>query len=124
MRVEASTFEELIEAALAGLSAMILHSPMAVEAKEVRRFEIRGAEPDLLLFDALNEALYRFETERWIAHRARVQRTQEGLSIELCGEPYDEARHEPHHEVKAITYHGLQAAEQGGLWRASVIVDI
>jgi SHS2 domain-containing protein len=37
----------------------------------------------------------------------------------------DAARHKMDHEVKAITYHGLQVEQQpDGSWSAEVIVDI
>ena len=48
----------------------------------------------------------------------------DGLEGEAWGEPMDPARHEPNHEVKAITYHGLKVEKTADGWLAEVIVDI
>lgn len=47
------------------------------------------------------------------------------VRAELWGESLDRERHELLAEVKAVTYHRLQAeAHPAGSWRAAVLLDV
>jgi SHS2 domain-containing protein len=56
--------------------------------------------------------------------RFEVHVGTDGLTGKAWGEPLDRTRHEPAHEVKAITYHGLKVEQMADGWLAEVIVDI
>jgi SHS2 domain-containing protein len=82
----------------------------------------------------LAEALFLFDTEGFLAAGATVT-VQGGASVEetgptavlaeLYGEPLDRNRHELLAEVKAVTFHRLQAeALPDGSWRATVLLDV
>ena len=53
-----------------------------------------------------------------------IEVSEAGLKAIAYGEPMDPARHEPAHEVKAITYHDLKVEQTADGWLAEVIVDI
>ncbi len=94
-----------------------------------RQVKAEGSSVSEALRALLSEALYMFETESFIAARAkaRVVTNPDGhveVSANLGGEILDRERHTVLSEVKAVTYHQLQAEElpEGG-WRATVLFD-
>ena len=102
----------------AGIDALreLLVGASPVRPREERAITAQGADPAERLVRFLEEALYLYDTERFVPARA----TQTGVA----GEPFDPARHKARGEVKAVTYH--QAAvfpEQQGL-RATIVFDV
>jgi SHS2 domain-containing protein len=85
---------------------------------------IVGEDLALVLFDWLNELLYRFEVDHRVFGKFEVRLDSGGLQANIWGEPVDRERHQLAHEVKAITYHGLKFVRENGAWLAEVIVDI
>ncbi|NLV71430.1 MAG: archease [Actinobacteria bacterium] len=78
----------------------------------------------------LAEALYRFETECFVAIRAEIAVDdaavdQVGVTARLKGEVVDKTRHRLLTEVKAVTYHQLavERAPEGG-WKATLLFDV
>jgi SHS2 domain-containing protein len=78
----------------------------------------------------LSEALYRFETQGFVATRARVRveaspTGEVQAAAHLDGETVDKRRHTLLTEVKAVTYHQLtvEAVPEGG-WKATVLFDV
>jgi SHS2 domain-containing protein len=124
LRVRATTLDELLADAGRALTAAIVEDPATILPAAIERIEIAGGDPVYLMFDWLNELLYRFEGRRMLYREFRVTVRPEGLVAEVVGEPFDPARHPLQHEVKAITYHGLRVDSDGGQWTAEVIVDI
>ena len=128
LRVRAASLEELLADAGRGLLAMHVANPEAVRPVQTKTIELTADEPTYLLFDWLSELLFAFESDRLLL--AEFEISVEGATPPLrlravCrGEPMDPARHVMDHEVKAITYHGLQVERQDGMWFAEVIVDI
>jgi SHS2 domain-containing protein len=125
LRVRAASLEDLLAEAGRGLLAMIVANPASVQPVQTRTIELPIGEASLLLFDWLTELLYAFESDRLLLSEFDVQTAAGVLTATCRGEPMDPARHEMDHEVKAITYHGLQVEQQpDGSWLAEVIVDI
>lgn len=124
LRVEAPDLASLLAEAGRGLTAIITGDLEQVRPATARAMRVEGTDPAYLLFDWLNEVLFAFESERVLLREFDVRVDERGLSATARGERFDPARHRLQHEVKAITYHGLQAVKTGGGWRAQVIVDI
>ncbi|MBX7103231.1 MAG: archease [Gemmataceae bacterium] len=124
LRVRAATLDALLSEAGRALTAAIVEDPATILPATMERIEIAGTDPVYLMFDWLNELLYRFEGRRMLFREFRVNVGPEGLVADVVGEPFDAARHPLQHEVKAITYHGLRVDQEGGQWTAEVIVDI
>lgn len=124
IRVRAADRETLfIEAAQAMLAAVVEDlSTIRPECEIV--VTIEGDDPDYLLFDWLSELLVRLDTEHLVFGRFEVQFTDTGLIGKAVGESLDRNRHDPEHEIKAITYHGLLVEQTEDGWLAEVIVDI
>ena len=125
MRVSALSFEDLLATAGRGLAAVLVLKPTTLASSEHRTVSVCEAESSLLLFDFLNELLYLFEAERFLARDVKVRLGKEGqLTADLAGETFDPDRHCGSHEIKAITYHGLFVEQTADGWRAEVIFDI
>lgn len=128
LRIRAGNLDALfIEAAQALFSAIVEDLGSVRPEKQI---DVRLSGDDLvyLLFDWLNELLYRWDTEHLLFGRFEAHLTRTGAAWSLqgsaWGEPLDRSRHALEHEVKAITYHGLRVEQAVEGWLAEVIVDI
>jgi len=126
LRIRAATLEELFGEAARALFSLIVMNLGDVEPRERIDFSvpIRDCEYDYLLCDWLNELLFAFDSRQMLLVKFDVRISSAGLEATAMGEAIDVARHRLDHEVKAITYHGLKAVQEGGQWLAEVIVDI
>lgn len=77
-------------------------------------------DPADLLADWLGEVLFLFEVGHLLPFGFSVTRRDGGIR----GEPFDPARHEPSHEIKAVTRHLLDVRHAGDGWIATVVVDV
>jgi SHS2 domain-containing protein len=124
LRVEADSLDSLMSEAARGLFSVLVANLDTVRLVEQVEYRVEGDDREYLLFDWLNELLFGFHRNRMILVRFDVRVDEAGLGARCWGEPLDTARHTLDHDIKAITYHGLQVIDDGGLWRAEVVVDI
>ena len=124
LRVRAESFEHLCEEAVAGLTEVIVGDAAAVRPAVAETISVTGDDPVWLLFDLLSEILAAFELRRTLVAECRVSRTATGLRADCRGEPFDPARHQLAHEVKAITQHELDVHQHAAGWAATLILDI
>lgn len=124
LRIRAADLDTLFAEAGACLFSVIVEDLSTVRPLESLQVTLPGTEYEQLLFDWLNELLYRFDTEHRLFGRFAVKVTAEGLTGAAWGERIDRDRHVLCHEVKAITYHGLRVEPTPDGWLAEVIVDI
>ena len=83
-----------------------------------------GADPSQTAVAVLRELLFRFATERVIAGAVEVLRLDgRGAALRVGFGRFDPARH-PGADVKAVTYHLARFGEDGGRYRAQVVLDI
>lgn len=122
--VEAPDLNSLFVDAARGLFALIVEETTEVRPETEIAVELEGTEFDYLLFDWLNELLFRFETEHLLLVDFEVNMRADGLTAVARGEFLDAERHQLAHEVKAITYHQLEVKQTPEGWQARVIVDI
>jgi SHS2 domain-containing protein len=122
--VEAADLDSLFAEAGRGLLSILVEDVDAVLPSCEVTIAVEGIERDYLLFDWLNELLYRYETEHLLLSQFDVTVGPNGLTAIARGEPLDIQRHEPTHEVKAITYHEFVVKQTPNGWQARLIVDI
>ena len=108
LRVRAADLDGLFAEAARALFSAVVEDLGTVVASQRLEVRIAGDDREYLLFDWLKTLLYRFDAEHLLFSRFEVQVGDGGLVGAAWGEPMDPSRHEPNHEVKAITYHGLQ----------------
>jgi SHS2 domain-containing protein len=124
LRIRAGSLEQLFAEAGRALFSVIVDNFDDVRPVEEVQVAVAGTQTDYLLFDWLNELLYRFETEQRLFCDFQVQVTPAGLEARVRGERMDPRRHHMAHEVKAVTYHGLRVEQTDDGWCAEVILDI
>ena len=89
------------------------------------RVERSAADVEELLVGFLSELLYLYSTQGFLAARVEIEHwSEQRIAAELYGESFDPERHIVLREIKAVTYHGLQVVQQGGRWRATIIMDV
>lgn len=91
--------------------AGILAGPEAARALEGRPVHVAAGEPEAQLVALLEDCLYRFEVEGWLAAEASLSSDGAGgLCGALRGEPFDALRHGEGCPIKAVTWHHLSVA--------------
>ena len=96
-----------------------------VEARDERALALTSDDLPSLLVDFLSELLYLVDSGRHIPAVIAVEGiSATRLAVRLTGEPRDLGRHPWKLIVKAVTYHGLEVAEEAGTWHARVFLDI
>jgi SHS2 domain-containing protein len=124
LRIRAVDLDTLFTEAASALFAAIVDGLEHIQFVRSLEVERTADDLELLLFDWLNELLYRFDAEHWVFGRFQVHVDGLSLKANAWGEPLDPERHPLLHEVKAITYHGLRVERADDGWLAEVIVDI
>ncbi|MHC4992451.1 MAG: archease [Planctomycetota bacterium] len=125
IRITSSTLEILFAEAARGLFSLLVENLDEVTPADEWHYEIAGTDPEYLLFDWLSELLYAFETTHVLLCEFQVRYDADrGVRAVARGEALDPTRHRLDHEVKAVTYHGLDVHRTDGGWEASVIVDV
>jgi len=124
LQIEARDLSSLFSEAGKAFTSLIVANQQEIRGRVRRNFLVEGGELDYLLLDWLSELLYTFDTERLLFSEFEVSVEPNRLVVTAIGEPLDVARHRLDHEVKAITYHGLDVHRDGDLWSATVLVDI
>jgi SHS2 domain-containing protein len=124
LRIRAPDLDALFVEAARALFSALVEDLNSVQPLHRHDLQLSGDDKAYLLFDWLNELLYRFDTEHRLFSRFEVHIEGDQLRGSAWGEPLDRARHALEHEVKAITYHGLRVEPAEGGWLAEVIVDI
>jgi SHS2 domain-containing protein len=120
----APTRAEAFAQAALGVFALIV-KPEEVDERERREVRAQADSPERLLASWINECLYVHEIEGFVVRRVEVDTCTTTLVHGLLhGEELDPGRHRLGTIVKAATLHRLVVAEQEGLHRARVVVDV
>jgi protein archease len=119
--------ETFLAAADATLNTMV-EEIGTVAPRERRAFSLAADSLDLLLFELLQELVYRKDAERLLL-RVRDLRIEEAgsgyrLHAEAFGETIDPGRHPLMADVKAVTLHRLVVERTADGWRAVVVLDV
>ncbi len=126
LRIVADSLDDLFRTAAQGLFDYIVVNREAVRVEAMEDVNLQADSAADLLLDWLGELLFRCETQHRLYSRFDVHVASDGRSLrgQIGGEPIDRERHELDHEVKAVTHHGASLTEEGGHWRAELILDI
>src|ERR1700726_3550190 len=93
LRIRAPDLDALFTEAAQALFAVIVEDPDTVQPRERFDVTLAGDEVAYLLFDWLNELLFRFDTEHVLFGRFEVHVDESGLKGVAWGEPLDRSRH-------------------------------
>src|SRR4051812_19670222 len=116
LRIRAADLPTLFAEAGRALTSLLVEDVNAVREEQTAEFALPRDDVEYLFFDWLKAVLSRFEEARLLLSRFDVTIDDAGLRAVCRGETMDDKRHEPAHEVKAITYHGLLVEQQPDGW--------
>ncbi|MFH1725186.1 MAG: archease [Elusimicrobiota bacterium] len=122
LRISGPTWKAFYKNAALGLLCVYglektRRGPLAAE------IHLRADNPEDLLVDWLTELIYRVSAELWLPARIRILSADDrSLEAHVSGDGLQETKVKT--EVKAATYHGLKVVRQGGLWTATLILDV
>lgn len=116
-----------IAAADATLNTMV-EEIGTVAPRERRVFSLAADSLDLLLFELLQELVYRKDAERILLRVSDLRIEEDGagyrLHVDATGETIDSGRHHLLADVKAVTLHRLVVERTRDGWRAVVVLDV
>ncbi len=119
--------EAFLAAADATLNTMV-EEIGTVAPRERRAFSLAAESLDLLLFELLQELVYRKDAERLLlrVRALRIEETGPGyrLHADAAGETIDPGKHPLLADVKAVTLHRLSVEKTPPGWRAVVVLDV
>ncbi len=120
--------EELFVAASDATINAMVDDLSTILPRERRMIDVSSDALDLLLFDFLQELIFRKDAERLLLRtpRVRIEKKLERyrLTAEAWGEPIEPDRHPLNVDVKAVTLHDFRVERTESGWRASVILDV
>jgi SHS2 domain-containing protein len=121
------SLEEAFEnAALA--TTEVMTDSNKIEPKVREEVELESDDEKALLYDWIEELLYRFETENKLFSRFKVHiiREENGvrLEAEISGELFNPERHPQKVGVKAITYHLMEIEKKQDKTTLKFILDV
>ncbi len=123
---EGRTLEELFrEAAIATFEVMV--DTKGVEAKIIRKIELKNEAIDDLLFDWLSELIYLKDAEAVLFCKFNVNIKKNDtyeLKASVFGENINQQKHSLRSDVKAVTYHMFEVKKTEENWTARIILDI
>lgn len=124
VRVWAPDLSELFTETARAMTCL-LAEPEAIEDRETVSLSAEGADAADLLVNWLREILYLWHGGELLMAEAEVLDIGETrIQSRLRCDPYDPARHEIRHELKAVTYHDLRVKPTPDGWEAVVIFDV
>jgi SHS2 domain-containing protein len=118
LHVEAPTQEDVFGEALAAFAELVSREDEGARVEHEVTAEAQDAAT--LLAEWLGELVFLAETEDFVPERLeRLDLDETRLRAIVAGH-----RGRPAHLVKAVTYHGLEFARNGDVWRAKVVLDV
>ena len=108
--------EALEQVALAMFSYITDLDRVSIDPSRTESFEVSGHDWDSLLFNFLDELLYRFSANEFVPRDlsvTEVDRVRFRLRVTAYGEGFTLTKHVQGTEVKAITYSAMQIFEDG-----------
>ncbi|MBI2619815.1 MAG: archease [Ignavibacteriales bacterium] len=110
-------------AVLALVSALV--DPITIEPGVEKSVLLQGPDYEGLLVKLLSEVIYLFDGEKFLTGRASLASvTPTSLEGRLFGEAFDEKKHRPRLDVKAVTYHQISIKKESDGFHVTVFVDI
>lgn len=123
LRLWAPDLAGLLVSGIEGLTSLVT-PPEGVEPREARAVRVQADDEEDLLIGLLNESLYLFERERFLACRLEISALQENcLEGTFRGEILDPTRHEVLSLPKAATRHRLAILREGESLVTTVVID-
>jgi SHS2 domain-containing protein len=122
---ESDSVNGLFESSALAVSDIMV-DPETLRPDTTRRVRISSEDVDRLLYDFLTEIIVVKDVDSLLFREIKVEVAPDQKSLEamMKGEPIDRGRHLLRNDVKAVTMHMFGVRREGGLWKATVVLDI
>ncbi len=116
--------KDIFEQAAYGLFSLITNTEN-IDINITKNVEVKGDSLEELLVKWLNELIFIFDTEGFIAKKITINNlTNTSISATLEGETFNEKKHSRGVLIKAATYHKLIIKRNKHDYTAKVLFDI
>jgi SHS2 domain-containing protein len=117
--------DKLFEACAMALTDVMVDRRSVRPAIE-RQVKIKAGDIDGLLYDFLTELIGLKDVDSLLFKRfeTRVSPDHRSLVCKMEGEAINRERHRLRNDAKAVTMHMFGVKREGGLWKATVVLDI
>jgi len=99
-----------------------------LEPRAEKKISVSAESLEVLVHHFLSELIYFFATEQYVAVEVASLSVRGGgryaLKARVLGGVLDLSKQRVETEVKAVTYHDMKVAEEGGWWVIQVVCDI
>ncbi|HOJ70718.1 MAG TPA: archease [Syntrophorhabdaceae bacterium] len=121
LEIYGKSLEELFINAAEGLFHLIIEGN-DIRPEKGKRLEI-GKDGELLI-NFINELLFLWDTEGFIPKEFSIKIEDDEVKGSVIGGLFDPRRLRIKQEIKAATYHMFSLIEEGGIYKARVILDV
>ncbi len=122
------TTEEMFESAGNAMMNTQVKDLDSISAIVKREFTLEKKDLESLLHAFLQELIYYKDADLLLfrEYKLRIGKSPGGYSLaaSLRGETIDPKKHELLVDVKAVSWHMFKVAQEDGLWKAFVILDV
>ena len=123
VRAYGTSWEEVFEELGKALFSAML-DVSRVEPRICKEFSLEFDNLEDLVVDYLNQLLLYKDAENLALSEFHVEIKDNTLKTRVCGEKINPKKHEPHGDVKAVSYHMLEVGEVEGRKYAQVVLDL
>jgi SHS2 domain-containing protein len=124
MLVMATDLKDLFKQACRAMTEIMVEAKPAVGVRPYR-VSLKGQDLPELMVRWLSEILYLFEVEKKIVNHIEIgSLTPSHLEADLLLVDMNPEIHEVLCEIKAVTYHQIEVAEEDGGWQARIFFDL
>jgi len=126
--VEATDLNSLFSDAADAFLAVQIDNPQDLKTTENIKLELSNRHLDILLYQFLQELVYLKDVKGLLlsAQTINVHEAEKGFELVavMGGEPLDPQRHQERADIKAVTFHSLEAKKTAGGYLARVVLDV
>lgn len=122
-RAYGKTLDEAFSNAVTGMIAIIA-PPEEIGSDVEKEITITAKNKQSLLFDLLDEVLFKYDVEKFLPHKADLTIVKRGDGYELSGKLFGEMPTKISGNLKAVTYSEMILEERNGIWIIQVVIDI
>jgi len=123
-----NTVEEMFLSAAKATLGVMIENPESIACSEEISFQVVEKSMELLLFEFLQELIYRKDALGILPRVSRIQITTQHqdliLVAQACSIPIDQVRDRLLTDVKAVTFYKFAVEHLYGQWRATVVLDV
>lgn len=135
VKLSANSIEELFMVAADSLKQTVFESSK-IEENEEKNISITENSLEELLVNFLSELNYLFQVKRWVFSslkkvsienlpvRHAELKQKWSLEVTILGEKFDEEKHHPKLEIKAVTFHQMEIKKIDDVYSTILVFDI